>query len=98
MFPLWEYLEKFFQKAHFWSMNWRDHIISDQDVLLGKPTLKDRGLSVEHIVGLLALSWLENKLLENYPRLTKPSLQAVLAYLQELYDGRAFILPARKSA
>ncbi len=64
-------------------MKWQDHIISDKEVLLGKPTVKGTRVSVEHIVGLLAQGWSENQILENFPRLTKESLQAVFTYIQE---------------
>ncbi|MBL7843246.1 MAG: DUF433 domain-containing protein [Cyclobacteriaceae bacterium] len=79
-------------------MNWSDYIVSDKDVLLGKPTIKGTRISVEHIVGLLAQGWTENEILENFPRLTKESLQAVFAYIQEcLHDGLLFT-PSRKTA
>lgn len=58
-------------------MNWQEYIVSDKEVLLGKPTIKGTRISVEHIVGLLAQGWSENEILENFPRLTKESLQAV---------------------
>ena len=69
-------------------MEWKDHIVSDQQILLGKPTIKGTRISVEHIIGLLAQGWKEDEILENYPRLTKESLQAVFAYVQDcLKDG-----------
>jgi uncharacterized protein (DUF433 family) len=79
-------------------MNWQDYIVSDKEVLLGKPTIKGTRISVEHIVGLLAQGWTENEILENFPRLTKESLQAVFAYIQEcMHDGLLFT-PTRKTA
>ena len=79
-------------------MNWRDYIISDQEVLVGKPTVKGTRISVELIVGLLAQGWTETKILENYPRLTKESLQAIFAYIQDcIHDGLLFP-PFRKTA
>jgi uncharacterized protein (DUF433 family) len=79
-------------------MNWRDHIISDKEVLLGKPTIKGTRLSVEHIVGLLAQGWTEDQILENYPRLTKLSLQSVFAYIQDcIHDGLLFT-PMKETA
>ena len=78
-------------------MNWRDYIISDQEVLVGKPTVKGTRISVELIVGLLAQGWTETKILENYPRLTKESLQAIFAYIQDcIHDGLLFP-PFRKT-
>ena len=79
-------------------MDWQNYIVSDKDVLLGKPTIKGTRISVEHIVGLLAQGWTENDILENYPRLTKLSLQAVFAYIQDcIHDGLLFT-PTRKTA
>ncbi len=79
-------------------MDWQNYIVSDKDVLLGKPTIKGTRTSVEHIVGLLAQGWTENDILENYPRLTKQSLQAVFAYIQDcIHDGLLFT-PTRKTA
>lgn len=72
-------------------MKWKNFIVSDKEILLGKPTIKGTRISVEHIVGLLAQGWNEAQLLENYPRLTKESLQAVFLYIQEcLNDGLLF--------
>ena len=72
-------------------MNWREYIVSDDAILLGKPTIKGTSRSIEHIVGLLAQGWNENQLLENYPRLSKESLQAVFTYIQDcMHDGLLF--------
>jgi uncharacterized protein (DUF433 family) len=79
-------------------MNWQNYIVSDKEVLLGKPTIRGTRISVEHIVGLLAQGWSENEILENFPRLTKESLQAVFAYIQDcIHDGLLFT-PSRKTA
>jgi len=76
--------------------NWRTYIVSDDDVLLGKPTIKGTRLSVEHVIGLLAEGWTETQLLENYPRLTPDSLKAVFSYIQEcIKDGMLFSPPKR---
>lgn len=79
-------------------MKWQHFIVSDKEILLGKPVIKGTRLSVEHIVGLLAQGWNENQILENYPRLTKESLQAIFLYLQEcIHDGLLFT-PVKRSA
>ena len=71
-------------------MKWQDYIVSDKQVLLGKPTIKDTRISVELILELLESGWNEKQILESYPSLTENSIRAVFAYLkdclqQELY-------------
>lgn len=63
-------------------MNWQQHIVSDKEVLLGKPTIKGTRLSVEHIVSLFAQGWTVQMVLENYPRLTNESLRTVHQYIK----------------
>jgi uncharacterized protein (DUF433 family) len=79
-------------------MNWQEHIVSDQEILLGKPCIKGTRISIVHIVGLLAQGWTEAEILENYPTLTKESLKAVFAYIHEcIHDGLLFTT-AKKTA
>ncbi|WP_192823347.1 DUF433 domain-containing protein [Rufibacter sp. LB8] len=69
-------------------MNWQQHIIEDENILVGKPTIKGTRLSVEFLVGLLAQGWSEAQILENYPRLQKEHLQAMFLYVQDCFrDG-----------
>lgn len=51
-------------------MNWREHIHSDPDVLLGKPVIKNTRLAVDFLLDLLSEGWTEKQILENYPSLT----------------------------
>jgi uncharacterized protein (DUF433 family) len=79
-------------------MNWRVHIETNDDILLGKPVIKGTRLSVEHIISLLASGWTEQQILENYPRLSKESLQAVFGYIQDfLKDGLIFNEPLKSA-
>jgi uncharacterized protein (DUF433 family) len=72
-------------------MNWKDYIVEDQEVLMGKPTIKGTRISIEHLVNLFASGWTEEKILENYPRLTREHLTAVFNYIQECFkDGMMF--------
>lgn len=61
-------------------MNWRDYIVSDDNILMGKPTIKGTRLSVEFILSLLAQGWTEQTIFENYPHLTHQQLQAVFSW------------------
>jgi uncharacterized protein (DUF433 family) len=65
-------------------MNRKSYIETNENVLAGKPVLKETRISVEHIISLYVAGWTENQILENYPSLNKESLQAVFAFIQEL--------------
>lgn len=78
-------------------MNWREHIVSDKDILLGKPTIKGTRISVELILELLANGWTERQILESYPSITDQSLKAVFAYLKDCIQ-QELIFPLPKSA
>jgi len=77
-------------------MNWRNYIVTDDNVLLGKPVVKGTRISVEHIIKLFAAGWTENQILDNYPRLNRESLQAIFAYIQDIMqDGLLFEKPLK---
>lgn len=72
-------------------INWKEHITSNEDVLGGKPIIKETRLSVEFILERLANGWSEAEILENYPRLSKETIMAVYAYTYEcMRDGLLF--------
>ena len=78
-------------------MNWRNHIVSYKEVLLGKPVIKDTRISVELILDLLAQGWTEKMILESYPRLTSDDLKAVFTYVKECME-QELLFPFPKSA
>jgi uncharacterized protein (DUF433 family) len=61
-------------------MNWRDRIVIDPDILVGKPVVKGTRLAVEFVIDLLAQGWTEAEILSNYPGLAREDIQACLAY------------------
>ena len=79
-------------------MDWRNHIISDKEILLGKPTVKGTRISVDHIISLLAQGWNEQQILDNYPRLTSESLTAVFAYIYDCIQDGLLYTQTRKTA
>ena len=79
-------------------MNWREYIVSDTDVLLGKPTIKGTRLSVDHIISLFAQGWTEQQVLDNYPRLTKEDLKAIFTYVYQCMQDGMFVGSLKRSA
>ncbi len=77
-------------------IKWQDHIHSDPDVLVGKPTIKGTRLAVEFIIELLASGWTEQEIFENYPRLTKADLTSIFAFISDnIKDGLIGYLPPK---
>lgn len=71
-------------------MEWQNYIHSDPNVLVGKPVVRGTRLAVEFLLQLKANGWKEEDILENYPSLTKESLQAVFAYAADSLAEEAF--------
>lgn len=65
------------------SMQWEKYIVSDKNILLGKPVIKGTRISVELILDVMSKGWNEQMILESYPHLTREQLQAVFAYLKD---------------
>jgi len=61
-------------------MKWKDRIIIDPDILVGKPVIKGTRIAVEFIVDLLANGWSEDDIIHNYPGVTHEDIQACLSY------------------
>jgi uncharacterized protein (DUF433 family) len=61
-------------------MDWRDYIISDERILVGKPVVKGTRLSVEFLLGLLGAGWTQELVLTSYPTLTPEALRAASAF------------------
>ena len=75
-------------------IDWRDYIVSDERILVGKPTLKGTRLSVEFVLDLLAAGWDRVSLRDSYPQLTEDGIRAVLAYAAYTFrEERFYALP-----
>ncbi len=61
-------------------MNWRDRIVADPTVLVGKAVIKGTRISVELVMDLLARGYSQDQILAQYPHLVAGDLQACLAY------------------
>ncbi len=71
-------------------MTWTDYIVSDKDVLLGKPIIKGTRISLEFILQLFASGWSEQQILENYPQIRKEHIQALFIFLLDDIDNKLF--------
>lgn len=73
-------------------MDWRERIVCNPDVLVGKPTVKGTRLSVELILGWLAQGWTHDMLLEAYPQLSREDILAALAFAADKLREESYTL------
>lgn len=75
-------------------MDWRERIVVDPNILVGKPIVKGTRISVELIIDLLARGYSREQILEQYDHLTSDDIQACLAYASEtLRSERVYAFP-----
>ena len=65
-------------------MDWRERIVSNPDILVGKPSVKGTRIAVDLILGWLANGWTHEMILESYTQLAREDILAGLAFATEL--------------
>ncbi|MBM3495365.1 MAG: DUF433 domain-containing protein [Armatimonadetes bacterium] len=75
-------------------MNWRERIVADPRVLVGKPILKGTRISVELVMDLLGRGYSRDDIVKQYPHLTLDDVQACCAYAAEVMREGLYCKPA----
>ena len=65
-------------------MDWRQRIVANPEVLVGKPVIKGTRISVELVMDLLAAGYTQQQILDQYDHLAVEDIQACLAYAKEI--------------
>ena len=68
-------------------MNYKDRIISDPNILRGKPIIEGTRISVELILRKLSEGMTIEELLEVYPNLTKEDILAAFSYSADILEN-----------
>ncbi len=76
-------------------MNWKDHIVVNPEILVGKPIIKGTRISVELLLDRFADGWGYEDILEAYPHVSREQVQAALAFAAELFKEDRFIAIAK---
>lgn len=63
--------------------DWREYIVADPQVMMGKPVVQGTRITVELILEKLAAGESVDDLLVAYPRLSREGVQAALIYAAE---------------
>lgn len=75
-------------------MNWRDHISVDPNVMHGLACIAGTRIPVSVLLDNLAAQVPEERILAEYPSLTREAIGAALAYAAELAREQSVALPA----
>ena len=65
-------------------MEWRNRIVADPDVLVGKPVIKGTRISVDLVMDLLAAGYTPDQVRQQYDHLALEDIHACLAYAREV--------------
>ena len=64
----------------------RERIVVDPDICSGKPTIRGTRIMVSNILGLLAGEYSFNRILREYPQLSRLDVMAAVAYASQVVD------------
>jgi len=67
-------------------VNWRDHIVSDADVLRGRPHITGTRIPVSLILGYLAMGANPSKIREEFRDLSDENIAACLDFARDLAE------------
>ena len=75
-------------------MDWRERIVVDPKILVGKPVIRGTRIAVELVVDLFARGYSKEDILRQYDHITPEDIQACLAYASEtLRSERIYAIP-----
>ncbi len=72
-------------------VEWKNYIVSDPEILRGKPCLKGTRIPAGLILGYLAAGKTAEDILLEFPDLTREQIAACLDYARELADFEAIV-------
>ena len=75
-------------------MRWQDYISVDPAIAHGKACIRGTRIPVAIVLANLAQGTTPEEIIQSYPGLTLPAIQAALAYAADLAQERVLPLPA----
>jgi uncharacterized protein (DUF433 family) len=73
------------------AVDWKEYIVSDPEILRGKPRLKGTRIPVGVVLGYLAAGKSAEGITAELPDLTREQIAACLDYARELAEFEAFV-------
>ena len=72
-------------------VEWKHHIVSDPEILRGKPRLKGTRIPVGLVLGYLAAGKTADDIVAEFPDLTHEQIAACLDYARELAEFESLV-------
>lgn len=72
-------------------VEWKGYIVSDPEILRGKPRLKGTRVPVGLVLGYLAAGRTTEEIVAEFPDLTREHIAACLDYARELAEFEAVV-------
>ncbi|MEO8149660.1 MAG: DUF433 domain-containing protein [Bacteroidia bacterium] len=72
-------------------MNYKDRIIANPKVMLGKPVIKGTRITVELILTKLSDDDTVEGILKSYPHITRADIMACIAYAADVISNEAML-------
>jgi len=72
-------------------VEWKQHIVSDPEILRGKPRIKGTRITVGLILGHLAAGKTLQEIMVDFPDLASEQIAACLDYARELAEFEAVV-------
>ncbi|HLF63919.1 MAG TPA: DUF433 domain-containing protein [Saprospiraceae bacterium] len=76
-------------------INWKEHIVSDPQIMYGKPVVKGTRVPVEMILEKLSLGESTEEILLAYPHITREAILACIAYALDSVKNEIIYANAR---
>jgi uncharacterized protein (DUF433 family) len=72
-------------------VGWKNHIVSDPEILRGKPRLKGTRIPVGLVLGYLAAGKSADDIVAEFSEITRDQIAACLDYARELAEFEAVV-------
>jgi uncharacterized protein (DUF433 family) len=79
-------------------MNWRDKITTNPQICHGKACIRGTRIMVSVILDNLASGLTQEEILKSYPSLSRPDIDAAVAYAADLAREKVIALPSGGTA
>lgn len=76
---------------------WKERIVVNPDILVGKPIIKGTRISVELILDRVADGWSMDDILTAYPHICRDDVLAALSFAAELFKEETFVAVGKLS-